>query len=151
MAGQVRKTLPLNVCTSLSVYDSSSLALGRKLMVDIMSDFLFGQKIDVMTTPQLQLILDALGNYAWRMGIYKESPSLAGLRIERIFGYVGGNRRSSEWAQWGADYTSAIIDHPEKNEGGRFFLFQNSVDPITKAVLSRTELSAEGFFLMLAG
>lgn len=120
-------------------------------MVDIMSDFLFGQKIDVMTTPQLQLILDALGNYAWRMGIYKESPSLAGLRIEHIFGFVGGNRRSSEWQQWGADYTSAIMDHPEKNEGGRFSLFQSSIDPITKAALSRTELSAEGFFLMLAG
>lgn len=120
-------------------------------MIDVMSDFVFGQKIDVMTTPKLQLILDALGNYAWRMGIYKESPSLAGLQIERIFGYVGGNHRSKEWAQWGADYTSAILDDPKKNEGGRFFLLQHSIDPITKAALSRVELFAEGFFLMLAG
>lgn len=120
-------------------------------MIDIMSDFVFGQQIDVMTKPQLQLILDALGNYAWRMGIYKESPSLAGLQIERIFECLGGNHRSKEWAQWGIDYTSAILDDPEKSGGGRFSLLQHSFDPITKAALSRVELSAEGFFLMLAG
>ena len=129
----------------------SSLLIGRRLMIDIMSDFAFGQKIDVMTTPGLQLILDALGNYAWRMGIYKESPSLARLQLERILGYVGRNSQSRKWAQWGADYTSAILDDPDKNEGGRFSVFQDSIDPITKAALSRAELSAEGFFLMLAG
>ena len=125
----------------------SSRLIGRKLM----SDFAFGQKIDFMTTPELEFILDALGNYAWRMGIYKESPSLTRLQLERILGYVGRNSQSTQWAQWGADYTSAILDNPDKNEGGRFSLFRDSIDPIPKAAFSRTALSAEGFFLMLAG
>lgn len=119
-------------------------------MIDIMSDFAFGQKIDVMTTPELQFILDALGNYAWRMGIYKECPCLTKLQLERILGYVDRNSPSKKWAQWGADYTSAILDS-DNSEGCRFSVFQDSIDPITKAALSRAELSAEGFFLMLAG
>ena len=120
-------------------------------MIDMMSDFAFGQKIDVMTTPELQFILDALGNYAWRMGIYKESPSLTTLQIERILGYLGRNSQSRQWAQWGAECTSAILDNPDPNEGGCVSLFQESIDPITQAALSRAELSSEGFFLMLAG
>lgn len=120
-------------------------------MIDMMSDFAFGQKIDVMTTPELKFILDTLGNYAWRMGIYKESPSLTTLHLERILGYVGRYKSSRKWAQWGADYTSAILDDPDPNNGGRFSLFRESIDPLTQAALSRAELSAEGFFLMLAG
>ena len=119
-------------------------------MVDMMSDFAFGQKIDVMTTPELHFILDALGNYAWRMGIYKDCPSLAKLQLERIWGYVAGNSPSKRWAQWGADYTSAILDSNDRGRG-HFSVFQDSIDPITKAVLSREKLAAEGFFLMLAG
>ena len=128
----------------------SSLFAGRKLMVDIMSDFAFGQKIDIMTTPHLQFILDALGNYAWRMGFYKECPSLTKLQLERIQGYVGRFSSSKQWAQWGADYTSSILDS-DCTGGCRFAAFQDSIDPITKAALTRAELSAEGFFLMLAG
>ena len=119
-------------------------------MVDMMSDFAFGQEIDIMTTPELQFILDALGNYAWRMGIYKDCPSLVKLQLERILGCLARNSPSTRWAQWGADYTSAILDS-ENSGGGRFSVFQKAIDPITKDVLSREELSAEGFFLMLAG
>lgn len=129
----------------------SSPLIGRKFMIDMMSDFAYGQKINVMTTPELHFILDALGNYAWRMGIYKESPSLTRLQLERILGFVRRNSQSRKWAQWGADYTSAILDDPDKNKRGRFSFFQNSIDPITKAAISRAELSAEGFFLLLAG
>ena len=120
-------------------------------MVDIMSDFGFGQKIDIMTTPELGFILDALGNYAWRMGIYKESPFLAKLQLEALLGCLGGNRQVKKWAQWGEKYNAAILDSSDKKEKGRFSLFLDSIDPITGNAPSRAELSAEGFFLMLAG
>ena len=119
-------------------------------MVEMMSDFAFGQRIDVMTNPELHFILDALGNYAWRMGIYKDCPSLASLQLERIWGFMVRNSPSKSWAEWGANYTSAILDSDNSGRG-RFSVFQDSIDPITKDALSRDELSAEGFFLMLAG
>lgn len=63
-------------------------------MIAIMTDFVFDSKIGVMTDPELHLILNALENYAWRMGIYKKSPSLTGLHFEGILGYVGRNIQS---------------------------------------------------------
>ena len=100
----------------------SSLILGRELMIDTMSYFAFGQEIDLMTTPELQFILDALGNYAWRMGIYKECPSLAKLQLEHVLGYMQRNNPSQKWEQWSMDYTSAILD-PDDSEGCRFSAF----------------------------
>ena len=120
-------------------------------MVDIMSDFAFGQRIDTMSTHHPRLILDALKDYGWRMGIYMQAPSLDKLQIERIFDYLGKNSESRKWSQFYEKYSSAVLDDPKRKEKGRFFLFQDSVDPITRAPLSRSALSAEGFFLMLAG
>lgn len=120
-------------------------------MVDIMSDFAFGQRIDTMSTSYPRLILDALANYAWRMGVYMQAPVLNALQAERILGCLGGsNSQSRKWSQFYEKYSSAILDDPE-TEKGRFSLFQHAVDPITGAPLSRSALSAEGFFLMLAG
>lgn len=120
-------------------------------MVDIMSDFAFGRKVDVMTHPELEFVLDGLGNYAWRMGIYKELPSLINIPLESLLGFGSRNSQLSKCANWKTDYTSAVLDNPNEDRRGRFSCFQESIDPITKAALTRTELSAEGFFLLLAG
>ena len=130
---------------------SSLLIPGKKLLVDIMSDFAFGQEIDLMNNPELSFILDVQANYAWRMGIYKESPSLALLQFERIMSFLGTKGQYGRSVQWFEKYSSAILDVSREKRRGRFALFQNSVDPITESALSRVELSAEGFFLMLAG
>lgn len=63
-------------------------------MIAIKTDFVFDSKIGVMTDPELHLILNALENYAWRMVIYKKSPSLTRLHLEGILGYVGRNIQS---------------------------------------------------------
>ena len=126
-------------------------SVGRKLMIDMTSDFAFGQKINTMTDSEMQPVLDILSSYAWRAGIYKECPSLGEFRLEQILIALRGNTKMRKWAQWGADYTSAVLDDSDRKEVNRFSLFKNATDPITKSCPSEAELSAEIFFLMLAG
>ncbi|MCJ1356030.1 MAG: hypothetical protein MMC33_006024 [Icmadophila ericetorum] len=138
--------------TELSWSDPKDLTTEcRKLMTAIISGFAFGQKIDVFANPDQSFILDALENYAWRMGIYKESPFLTYLQLEKAYAILSRGNTTKKWLRWGETYISGVLSSCKDVETGTFSAFVNSKSTITGEACTRGELSSEAFFLMLAG
>ena len=150
--GQIRRTSQPNVCALINSLALQKLSSpGRKLMTAIISGFAFGQKIDVFANPDQSFILDALENYAWRMGIYKESPFLTYLQLEKAYAILSRGNTTKKWLRWGETYISGVLSSCKDVETGTFSAFVNSKSTITGEACTRGELSSEAFFLMLAG
>jgi hypothetical protein len=49
-----------------------------------MGDLGFGQKMGMMNDASLNLILDVLQSYNWRIGVYEQFPQLTVLRLESL-------------------------------------------------------------------
>ncbi|MCJ1405443.1 hypothetical protein MMC11_008671 [Xylographa trunciseda] len=116
-----------------------------------MSDFGFGQKIDLFANPDLDFVLDLLENYAWRMGIYKEFPFLRHLHLEKIYQVFSSGNDAKKWEKWGETYMSRVLRCCKDVGTGTFSTFINFKRTTTGNCFSQEELSSEAFFLMLAG
>ena len=120
-------------------------------MIDITSDFAFSEGINVMKNSDLSFILEALDNYAWRMGTYKEAPALAKLQLEALSGITMNSAQSRLWINWGKQYASRIFHKARTSNKSRFSLFFDSSVSQKEFSLCEAELSAEAFFLLFAG
>ena len=119
--------------------------------LDIISDFAFGQKLNMMGSATNRFIIDTLHQYSWTMGLYEQMPSLAKLKVDQIARLLFTCSASQiAWTKWSRDFGARVLKPRSAKRVGIFSNIINAKDPSGRS-LPHQELWAEGSFLMLAG
>ena len=112
----------------------------------------FGKSLKLLDQPKNRFIIKALHAYSMQLGVYIQWPSLQNLAIDKILA-LGQMLQSGgqDWKAWGRDFEASILNAHHAPQASLFGRILSSEDPKVKESFKKSELRAEGIFLMLAG
>lgn len=121
-------------------------------MLDLMGEFGFGQKIGMLSNPSMRFVLETLERFSFWAGVSFQIPLLRHLHLEDLMRHIGLSAGSPEWDSWSDGLSSHVLDRTiDLREKGRFSIFLEARDPITREAYTDKSLKAEGIFLFIAG
>ena len=125
--------------------------LDKWLTIDLMGEFGFGKKMELLKTSKHRFLVDLMHFYSCVMGFYEQFPEIAKLRLEdyllfiqRLFHFQ--TAAQDQWNEWKQDFSTSVLQMHGPQQKSLFSNILSSSDKV-----SRSELWAEGSFLMLAG
>jgi len=152
-AGQMLSTSTMKVCSSLfETKPMINRQAARRLMLEIMGEFGFGQTIGMLSNPAMGSILDNLERFNFWAGVYFQIPWLKHFHLEEILNFLQLGGGGPEWDRWSGELTSHVLDRNiDSNKKGQFSVFLEAKDPVTQESYSDASLRAQGIFLFIAG
>ena len=112
----------------------------------------FGKGLQLLDQPKNRFIIDLLHTFSLKLGVYVQMPTLQNWALEKIL-EIGHLMQSGhhDWHAWSRDFESSILTTHQTSQGSLFAKILSSKDPKVQESFPKSELRAEGIFLMLAG
>ena len=122
----------------------------KRLGLDIMGSFGFGQSFDTQSNAVNRFLIDAITSNNYRSGVYAQIPSMAKFKLEKLFSpSIAAMRQKYGQLMTTLIRTRAMADKYSQHDLLSFL--DNAKDPETGEGFDEMELWSESRFLLVAG